>query len=179
MLAYLFVVIAVAVRVLAGTGTFATHGFTPVGAALLFFGSRMPRKQFFGPVALLMASDLYLNFRVYHLPFTWDQTVVWAWYVGACFLGVLLHNRVKPLYVGGAALGSSVSFFLITNFAVWAAGYVGYPKTLAGLAASYTAALPFFRPGLASDLMFSAIFFGLPALVAYATRSAASERAQV
>jgi hypothetical protein len=55
MLAYLFVVIAVAVRVLAGTGTFATHGFTPVGAALLFFGSRMPRKQFFGPVALLMA----------------------------------------------------------------------------------------------------------------------------
>ena len=46
MLAYLFVVLAVTIRVVAGTGTFATHGFTPVGASLLFFGSRMPRKYF-------------------------------------------------------------------------------------------------------------------------------------
>jgi hypothetical protein len=171
MLAYLFVIIAVAVRVLAGTGTFATHGFTPVGAALLFFGSRMSRKQFLAPVALLIASDIYLNFRVYHLPVTWDQTVVWAWYLGACLIGLLLHNRVKALYVAGAALGSSVSFFLVSNFAVWAAGNIGYPKTFSGLIACYTAALPFFRPGLLSDLMFSAIFFGLAALVSHSLRS--------
>jgi hypothetical protein len=170
MLAYLLVLIAVAVRVLAGSGTFATHGFTPVGAALLFFGSRMPRKQYWVPVALLIASDLYLNFQVYHLPLTWDQMVVWAWYVGACLIGLLLHNRIKPLYVAGAAVGSSVSFFLISNFAVWAAGNIGYPKTFSGLIACYTAGLPFFRPGILSDLMFSAVFFALPALVAYTTR---------
>jgi hypothetical protein len=170
MLAYLLVLIAVAVRVLAGSGTFATHGFTPVGAALLFFGSRMPRKQYWVPVALLMASDLYLNFQVYHLPLTWDQTVVWAWYVGACLIGLLLHNRIKPLYVAGAAVGSSVSFFLVSNFAVWAAGNIGYPKTFSGLIACYTAGLPFFRPGVISDLMFSAVFFALPALVAHTTR---------
>lgn len=178
MLAYLFVLIAVAVRVLAGTGTFATHGFTPVGAALLFFGSRMPRKHFWGPVALLAASDLYLNFVVYKFPFTWDQTIVWAWYVGVCFIGVLLHNRTKVLYVAGAAVSSSVSFFVISNFAVWAAGYIGYPKTLSGLIACYTAAIPFFKPGVVSDLMFSAVFFGLPVLVARTFQQPARENAK-
>src|SRR5476649_1788457 len=110
MLAYLFVILAVAIRVLAGTGTFATHGFTPVGASLLFFGSRMPRKYFWMPVVLLIGSDVFLNYQVYHQPLTWDQTIVWAWYAGACGLGMLLANRVKPLYVAGAALSSSVSF---------------------------------------------------------------------
>jgi hypothetical protein len=171
MLAYLFVVLAVAIRVVAGTGTFATHGFTPVGASLLFFGSRMPRKYFWVPVALLIGSDLFLNYRVYHLPLTWDQTIVWAWYAVACGLGMLLSNRVKPLYVAGAALASSVSFFLISNFAVWLAGYIVYPKTFAGLISCYVAAIPFFQRGLASDLFFSAVFFGLGALVAHATRT--------
>jgi hypothetical protein len=171
MLAYLFVVLAVAIRVLAGTGTFATHGFTPVGASLLFFGSRMPRKYFWAPVVLLIGSDLFLNYQIYHYPLTWDQTIVWAWYAGACGLGMLLRNRVKPLYVAGAALASSVSFFLISNFAVWVAGYIGYPKTPAGLGAAYVAAIPFFQRGLASDLFFSAVFFGVGALAASSIRA--------
>jgi len=171
MLAYLFVILAVVIRVVAGTGTFATHGFTPVGASLLFFGSRMPRKYFWAPVALLIGSDLFLNYQVYHLPLTWDQTIVWAWYAAACGLGMLLSNRVKPLYVAGAALASSVSFFLISNFAVWLAGYIVYPKTFAGLISCYVAAIPFFQRGLASDLFFSAVFFGLGALAAHALRT--------
>ena len=171
MLAYLFVFLAVAIRVLAGTGTFATHGFTPVGASLLFFGSRMPRKYFWVPVVLMIGSDLFLNYQIYHYPLTWDQTIVWAWYAGACGLGMLLRNQVKPLYVAGAALASSVSFFLISNFAVWAAGYIGYPKTFAGLSAAYVAAIPFFQRGLASDLFFSTVFFGAGALVASVART--------
>ncbi len=172
MLAYLFVLLAVAVRVFSGAGVLGTMGFTPVGASLLFFGSRMPRKQFIVPAALLIASDFYLNYRVYAYPLSWDQTVVWAWYAGVCFLGLLLRNRVKPLYVGAAALGSSVSFFLISNFAVWLAGNLGYAKNLGGLIACYVAAIPFFEKSLMSDLTFSAIFFGLPAFIAYARRSA-------
>jgi len=177
MLAYLFVMIAIAVRVLAGTGTFATLGFTPLGASLLFFGSRMPRKHFAAAVAMMIASDLYLNYKVYGLPITWDQTLIWAWYVGACMIGMLLRDRVKPLYVAGAALGCAVSFFLLSNFGVWASGYVGYPKTFAGLMASYVAAIPFFEKGLLSDLVFSAVFFSIPALVAYVSRVSAHKDA--
>ncbi len=175
MLAYLFVLLAVAVRVVAGTGTFATHGFTPVGASLLFFGSRMPRKQFWVPMALLIGSDLYLNLKVYGMALTWDQGIIWAWYGGACLIGLLLRDRTKPLFVAGAALGSSVSFFLVSNFGVWAAGYLAYPKTWAGLLACYTAGIPFFRPGIASDLAFSAVFFSIPVLMAYTRRAAAGK----
>ena len=62
MLAYLFVLVAIAVRVLAGTGTFATLGFTPLGASLLFFGSRMPRKHFAVAVAMVIASGQRMNY---------------------------------------------------------------------------------------------------------------------
>lgn len=177
MLAYLYVVLAIAARVLAGTGTLSLHGFTPVGASLLFFGSRMPRKQFWIPAVLLIGSDVYLNLFRYHMALTWDQAVVWAWYAGACCIGLLLRGRVKPLFVGGAAVGSSVSFFLVSNFAVWFAGNIGYPKTLAGLDSCFAAAIPFFRNDLVSSLMFSAVFFAVPVLAGYAGRAAEQKRA--
>jgi hypothetical protein len=65
------------------------------------------------------------------------------------------------LPVIGAALASSVSFFVISNFAVWAA-YDMYPKNLGGLMTSYTLAVPFFRSALAGDLLFTAAFFATP-----------------
>lgn len=170
MLAYLFVVLAVAIRVLAGTGTFATLGFTPVGASLLFFGARTSGKNLWAPIALLIGSDIFLNYRVYHLPLTWDQMVVWAWYAVPCSLGFLMKDRVKPAYVVAGALSTSVSFFLVSNFAVWLAGYIPYEKSLSGLINCYVQALPFFRTGLESDLAFSILFFGCGALVTHALR---------
>lgn len=166
MLAYLFVVLAVLLRVTAGTGTFATYGFSLVGASLLFFGSRMPRKQFWIPAALMVGSDLYLTLRVYHLPLTLDQIVMWSWYLVPCFLGLLLHNRVKPLNVLGAGLGTGVGFFLTSNCAVWAVGNIGYAHNFAGLMECYTKAIPFARNGMISDVLFSAVFFGIGALLA-------------
>lgn len=177
MLAYLYVVLAVAARVLAGTGTLSLHGFTPLGASLLFFGSRMPRKQFWIPVALLIGADVYLNFFRYHMALTWDQAVVWAWYLGACCIGMLLRGRVKALFVGGAAIGSSVSFFLVSNFAVWLAGYIAYPKTLAGLGACFAAAIPFFKNDLVSSLLFSAVFFAVPVLAGHPGQATEQKRA--
>ena len=179
MLAYLFVVLAVLIRILADTGTFATLGFTPVGAALLFFGSRISRKNFWVPIALLIGSDIFLNYRVYHLPLTWDQMVVWAWYAVPCFLGMLMKNRVKPAYVVAGALSTSVSFFLVSNFAVWLAGYIPYERSLAGLANAYVQAIPFFRTGLESDLAFSILFFGCGALVDRAVRGYQGKHATV
>jgi hypothetical protein len=115
---------------------------------------------------------------VYGYPIQADQLVVWAWYVGACFLGSLLKDRVKPLYVGGAALASAVSFFLISNFAVWLS-WPMYSKTWAGLVTCYAAAVPFFEKGIASDLLFSAVFFGAAALIAEARRGFAARNATV
>src|SRR5689334_18872306 len=133
MLAYLFVVLAVLLRVTAGTGAFATYGFSLVGASLLFFGSRMPRKQFWIPAALLVGSDIYLNLRVYQIPFSLDQIVMWSWYLLPCVIGFFMRDKIKPLTVFGAGLGTGLGFFLTSNFAVWALGNIGYAKNLSGL----------------------------------------------
>jgi hypothetical protein len=173
MLAYLYVLLAVAIRILSGTGYLSTMGFVPLEASLLYFGARMPRKQFAIPLVLLIGCDLYVTLVKYQSHITFDQALIWAWYVAPCLIGVLLKDRIRPLVVAGAALGSAVSFFAVSNFGVWIAGYVGYPKTFAGLIACYTAAIPFFGRELASNLLFSAIFFGAPALVMATRRTMA------
>ena len=159
MLAYAFILLAVAVR-------FLPHplAFTPVGAALLFFGARAPRRQMWVPLALLAASDVALTTLVYRYPFSWDHFVTWAWYAGMLWLGSTLKKDAGPLRILGTALTGSISFFVISNFAVWAAWDM-YPRTVSGLLACYDAALPFFRRGVEGDLLFTSVMFGAPVLL--------------
>lgn len=167
MLAYVFVVFAVLFRflipVFGSRDVVGLLGFAPLTAALLYFGARQPRKRMWLPLALLIAGDLALNLFVYKFPLGADQVVSWAFYAVIILFGGVLRDGQTPLRVGGAALGSSVGFFLVSNFAVWAV-WAMYPKTLAGLGACYVAALPFFRNALAGDLAWTAVFFGAPVL---------------
>jgi hypothetical protein len=176
-LAYLFVILAVLLRVGAGTGAFATLGFSLVGSSLLFFGSRMPRNRFWIPAALLIGSDIYLNTRVYQLPFSLDQYIMWAWYLVPCFFGFFLRDKIKPLTVLGAGLGTGVGFYVASNFAVWAFGNIAYAKNFSGLIECYVKAIPFFRNGVISDVVFSLVFFGIGALVAQTQEAAEAKRA--
>jgi hypothetical protein len=165
MLAYVFVLFAVAVR-------FMPHplAFTPVAAALLYFGARGSRRQLWVPFALLAGSDVILTKFVYSYQFSWDHFVTWAWYVAILWLGTGLRENTNWLRVGGAALASSISFFVVSNFAVWACWNM-YPKTLSGLMTCYAAGLPFFRRGVAGDMLFTAVMFGLPAVATVVARS--------
>jgi len=159
MLAYVFVVLAIAVRFMPHPWT-----FTPVTASLLFFGARGPRRFIWAPLAMLAASDVVLTKWFWHYAFTWDQFVVWAWYAAVLALGTRLRENSKPLWIVASALGSSVSFYLLSNFAVWAS-FNMYPKTLAGLMTCYTLALPFFKPALLGDVLFTAAMFAVPVLL--------------
>jgi len=156
MLAYVFVLFAVAVR-------FLPHplAFTPVGAALLFFGARGPRRQLWAPLALLAASDVLLTTLVYRYPFSWDHFVTWAWYAGMLWLGTTVKQNSGVVRILGTALAGSISFFLISNFAVWAAWDM-YPRTAAGLMLCYEAGLPFFRRAVAGDMIFTSLMFAAP-----------------
>ena len=71
-------------------------------------------------------------------------------------IGALL--AVLGIYL--AALGGSLTFFLVTNFAWWPFYTTLYPHTLGGLLQSYTMALPFYKNSLISDMLFSAVLFG-------------------
>ncbi len=158
MLAYIFVLLAVAVR-------FLPHPwmFTPVVGALLFFGARGSRRQLWIPTALLVGSDLVLTKFVYHYAFVWDQLVIFAWYGAILWLGTTLGSGPKIPRLIGAAVTSSVSFFLVTNFTSWLVGTLPYPRNFAGILTSYELGLPFFRHALEGDLLFTLVMFATPA----------------
>ncbi len=164
MLAYLFVLFAVAVRLAIPFMQAHPWHFTPVAASLLFFGARGSRRQLWIPVALLALSDVVLSKFVYHYSVDVSQFVSWAWYAAIVLLGTRLHHNEKPAWIGAAALASPVSFFLVSNFAAWATMAM-YPKTFAGLMTSYTLGLPFFRNDLIGTMFFSAVFFAIPVLI--------------
>ena len=164
MLAYLFVLIAIAFRLLIPHLASQPWHFTPVAASLLFFGAYGSRRQLWFPVLMLAGSDVVLSKFVYHYPLSWDLLVTWMWYAAVVALGTVLTRHRKALWIICSALASSVSFFLISNFAVWAA-YNMYPKTLSGLITCYAMAVPFFRGTFASDLLFTPVLFAVPVLI--------------
>jgi hypothetical protein len=128
--------------------------FTPVGAIALFAGAYLGRRglAFAAPLGALLLSDLALGFYP-ELAFVYLSTAA------AVIIGWAVASRKTILGVGLAALASSVLFFTVTNFGVWLVMDY-YPKTLAGLAACYVAAIPFFQNTLAGDLVFAALLFG-------------------
>ncbi|HEY2445541.1 MAG TPA: DUF6580 family putative transport protein [Rhizomicrobium sp.] len=127
---------------------------TSVTAIALFGGATLAdrRLAFLVPLAALFLSDLVLGFH--------DQmAVVYGCFVAVTGIGLWLQSRRSPLFIAGAALASSVLFFAVTNFGVWAMDAM-YPRTLQGLIACYTAAIPFFRNTLEGDLLYTLVLFG-------------------
>ncbi len=165
MLAILFVVLAVISRFAIAMSPGAHWwAFTPVVASLLFFGAKMPRKYLWMPVAVLAGADVLLS-RFYGYGFTPDLLVSWAFYAAVAWLGTaMLHENAKPVRLIAASLTSSLSFFVLSNLAVWAF-WPTYPHTLKGLATCFVAAIPFYRNQPVADLLFTMVFFSVPVLL--------------
>lgn len=163
MIAYLLILVAVLSRVLPHAGWW---NFTAVTGSLLYFGGRRPWREMLAPVAVLMATDYFLTTVTYHFSFHWQAYVTtWVWYAAAIVLGsVLLRARASWLRVGAAALLGPTSFFVVSNYAVWA-GSGMYPHNLAGLEACYIAGIPFYRNDIVSAAILLGAAFGVPALV--------------
>jgi hypothetical protein len=137
------------------------YNFVPVFACLLFFGANRRKREFAIPLLVLVGVDIFLTTHQYGYPLTSGHAVTWMWYLAALFLGAaMLRNSQSTGRVLGASLLASVSFFLASNFAVWAEWGM-YAKTLSGLGTCYIAALPFFRNSLLSETTFSLIIFAL------------------
>jgi hypothetical protein len=128
--------------------------FQPIDALALFGGAILPGAwAFVAPLGAVALSDAVLGF--YGVGMIW----VYASYVVIVVLGRFALRRRSMKGVAGTALVSAVLFYLITNFGEWLGPL--YPHTPAGLAASYTAAIPFFRNTVLSDLAYSLALFGI------------------
>ena len=166
--AYVFLLIAVLSRLaLAANPHHAgLYNFTAVGGMLLYFGARRSWREMLAPLAVLMATDYFLTVSVYHYSFQWQSYLpTGAWYLAAMVLGqILLRARTTVVRVAAGALLGPTSFFLMSNYAVWAGGGM-YPRTLGGLGTCFAAALPFYRNDLISTALVAGVAFGVPVLV--------------
>jgi hypothetical protein len=164
MFAYLLLLVAALSRVAVIPYHF--FSFTAIGGSLLYFGARRSKVQIIFPVLLLAATDFYLTKFVYAYPFhARDYAFTWVWYAAACLLGgAMLSKRNGILRILGAAFVSATSFFLLSNFIVWAGSHM-YAKSAAGLAACYTAGLPFYPRDLVATAAVAGCAFGIEALV--------------
>lgn len=128
--------------------------FSPIDAMALFSGAYLGRRMlaFLAPLGAMVLSDAILGF----------YSGFWITYLAFALIvlvGWVALGRASPLRVGGAAVASSVLFFLVSNFGTWSVGDM-YPHTLSGLGACYLAAIPFFRNTLAGDLFYVILLFG-------------------
>jgi hypothetical protein len=128
--------------------------FTPLIAIGLFAGSQasLATTGALATLSALALSDAVMGF----------YSGFWYVYGAALIpvlLGRLIRNRNGVASIAAAALGSSVSFFAVTNFMVWATGTL-YPHTTAGLAACFIAAIPFYQNQLLGDAFYTAAIFG-------------------
>jgi hypothetical protein len=129
--------------------------FAPIAAMAIFGGVYLGRKQALTiPLAAMILSDLFLGFDSVAM-----RLSVYGSFLLTVFIGFWLKKHKNYKYIILASLASSLLFFLITNFTVWAVTNM-YPKSLSGLIESYFYAIPFFRNTVLGDLTYSGVFFG-------------------
>jgi hypothetical protein len=151
--------------------------FAPVGATSLFAGARLPRWQaYLIPMALLAVTDPLLSPLYGFKPYTKYLLFSYASFLISVWLGRFLRNTESISRIAAVTVVNSIQFYLITNFGSWL-WFQAYPHTAAGLASCYVAAIPFFGWTLASDILYTAVLFGL---YAWLSRTiASSERLPV
>ena len=155
---------------LAGASRIFPHppNFSPILAIALFGAAHFSKKwqAVFIPMFAVWLSDLFINNFVYSnqgTGFIWFYSGFYWQY--ASYLIIILSsilvfkNKISISKTLGASLGSSMAFFLLSNFGVWA-GSGMYMKNLGGLTACYVAGLPFLQNTIVSNVLFTTVLFG-------------------
>ncbi len=135
------------------------YNFAPITAIALFGGAHFRNKvfAFLVPMSAMLLSDTLLGFHN-------EMPGVYLSFGLIVLIGRWVRKNQTALRIGEATVGSSFLFFVLTNLWVWIVT-PQYAKTIAGLTACYTMALPFFHNTLAGDLLYSTVLFGGFALV--------------
>jgi hypothetical protein len=139
-----------------------TANFTPVAAIAIFAGVYLNKKQaLIVPLLLMMLSDLFLGMHNVVI-FTWGSFVL------VTLLGSWAKNHKSFKAIVSTTIVSSVLFYVITNFGVWAMGW--YPQDLKGLLDCYILGLPFLRNFGLATFIYTVIFFGAYEFIARRVR---------
>ncbi len=122
--------------------------FTPILGMAVFAGAVFEKKiySFIVPLLAMILSDLFLGFYG-------SMTII---YLAVCLnviIGIYFLKKISFFKIFISLVLGSVTFFSISNFAVWLLSGI-YPHSLEGLLACYTMALPFFQNTIISTILY-------------------------
>lgn len=152
--------------------------FAPVAAAGLFAGYLFAQRRWGIAIVLggMIASDLVIGMDDLGM-----RLLVYVAMIVPVFLGGLLRSdslQGRPgafaFSVLGLGVGSSLLFFVLSNFGVWL-GSGMYSYDLSGLTLCFVKAIPFYRATLLGDAVYITVFFGVYHLVAGRSAAAAAQ----
>ena len=151
LIAIVFILIGVCLRIVPHLPNFA-----PIGALALFGVVYLSKKTaLILPIAAMIISDIFIGYYEMSL-----MIFVYGSFLLCVLLGFWIKKHKKWQNILGGSLLCSLTFFFITNFAVWAFT-PWYAKTFSGIIQCYLMALPFFKNTLLGDLFYVAVFFGV------------------
>ncbi|HSR40298.1 MAG TPA: DUF6580 family putative transport protein [Phnomibacter sp.] len=122
------------------------------------------------PLFSMLLSDLTMQGlhqfnNSYYPGFYKGQFLNYVLILATTVIGFFINGR-KPLQILAGALAAPISYFLLSNFAVWiGGGGLGRPQTVQGLMMVYADGLPFLKTSLMGTAVFSVVFFGLHRLL--------------
>ena len=123
----------------------------------LFGGVYLDRKYaLLIPILALFLADLFIG--LYN---PWIMFSVYGSFLVIGLIGLWLKKRKKFPMVIGATLSSSILFFIVTNFSMWAVPNSLYQHNIYGLLSCYEMAIPFFRNTILGDFFYVGAMFGL------------------
>jgi len=127
--------------------------FTAVGAFAIFNSRKMGViKAVIFVLLVMLVSDALIGFH-------YAQAFVYLGFVSYALWGFIAKSKLGIL---AAAVGGSLSFFVISNIGVWLGPW--YTHDLAGLVRCFTLALPFYRNTLIGDVVCTVAIFSAYAL---------------
>lgn len=143
-------------------------GFAPQWAIALFSGaifSRDKKWAFIMPLVSMLLSDciyqlLYVNGLTPISGFYKGQWLNYILFTGMAFYGFVFNTK-KVSGILAACIAAPTTYFLLSNFVVWAGGGgLHRPKNLSGLLQCFADGLPFYKNSVLSTFVFSAVLFG-------------------
>lgn len=131
------------------------HNFVPIAAISLFSGFAFKEKRAWAilvPMLGQFLADAYFQFFTFIPGFysVVDQLFNYAAIAGATALGFSMKQQ-KATTVLGYTLGSSMIFFIVSNFGYFMHGWNGY--SFAGLSKTYIDAIPFYKNSFIADMV--------------------------
>lgn len=164
----IFIVVVGSLRIMNVAEFTAWSNFTSIGAMALFGGAYFNQrwKAFAFPLLTLFLGDLIIHTVIFDGKYE-GRPLIYLAFALIVLIGILVIKKISVKNISFASLFSTLSFWLIADFAVWMSGgtdirtQLPLSRDISGLLQCYWQGFPYMINFLLGTLFYSAIMFGL------------------